>query len=259
MSRHRGEDQPRSSGEGYAGAGKRRRVDSPPVESLNGRHRGARRRLATPSFPVSTPQLMGGLAVIGLLGGTSTAAAFSVPSAPVAASAPTTAARPPFLETLGGRKLPVSRSAIRDLEATIAQARQRDARRWVLPVSGYHLTGRFGDRSSLWSTVHTGLDFAASTGTAIHAIAAGTVTGAGWANAYGYRTIVTLGDGTEIWYCHQSRMDVTVGTHVQRGQVIGAVGDTGNSTGPHVHVEVRPGGGAPVDPQVALSQHGATP
>ena len=126
-------------------------------------------------------------------------------------------------------------------------------------MSSYRLTGTFGVRSYLWRTVHTGLDFAAPTGTGIHAIAGGEVTEAGWAGAYGYRTIVALPDGTEIWYCHQSRIDVRSGEEVERGQAIGAVGSTGNVTGPHLHLEVRPGGGDPVDPQAALAEHGVDP
>ena len=129
----------------------------------------------------------------------------------------------------------------------------------MLPVTSYRLTGTFGEASSLWSSTHTGLDFATAYGTDIHAVAAGVVTEAGWAGSYGYRTIVTLADGTEIWYAHQSRILVHVGEHVERDAVIGEVGSTGNSTGPHVHLEVRPHGGEPVDPQIALPDHGVTP
>lgn len=96
-------------------------------------------------------------------------------------------------------------------------------------------------------------------GTPIHSIAAGVVADSGWASSYGYRTIVELADGTQIWYAHQSRIDVEVGAEVRRGQTIGAVGSTGNSTGSHVHVEARPGGGDPVDPQVAFPEHGVQP
>lgn len=139
------------------------------------------------------------------------------------------------------------------------QAREIISNVWVLPMSSYRLTGTFGETSRLWATVHTGLDFAGPTGSPILAIATGSVTEAGWAGAYGYRTIVTLPDGTEIWYCHQSRINVSVGDRVARGQPIGEVGSTGNVTGPHLHLEVRPGGGSPVDPKTALQEHRATP
>lgn len=138
-------------------------------------------------------------------------------------------------------------------------ARELASNRWVLPMPSYRLTGTFGETSYLWSTVHTGLDFAAPDGTDIRAVAAGDVTDAGWAGSYGYRTIVELEDGTEIWYCHQSSIGVDVGDQVSRGQVIGDVGSTGNVTGPHLHLEVRPGGGDPIDPAVALAEHDAAP
>ncbi len=131
---------------------------------------------------------------------------------------------------------------------------------WELPLlSGYRLTSRFGECSSLWSNCHTGLDFAAPSGTPIRAIAAGVVTEVGSAGAYGNRTIVTLEDGSEMWYCHQTSMAVSTGQEVRPGEVIGSVGSTGNVTGPHLHLEVRPGAGDPVDPFGALVAHGVTP
>jgi murein DD-endopeptidase MepM/ murein hydrolase activator NlpD len=129
---------------------------------------------------------------------------------------------------------------------------------WVLPVSGYHLTARFGDYG-LWSSYHTGLDFAAPTGTEIRAVANGVVTSSGYDGAYGNKTVVTLDDGTELWYCHQTTMEVSVGETVAAGERIGTVGSTGNVTGPHLHLEVRPGGGDPVDPMSALEVNGVTP
>ena len=71
--------------------------------------------------------------------------------------------------------------------------------------------------------------------------------------------MVTLDDGTEIWYCHQNAFGVSVGDVVRPGEQIGYVGATGNVTGPHLHLEVRPGGGDPVDPYAALVHHGLQP
>jgi murein DD-endopeptidase MepM/ murein hydrolase activator NlpD len=140
-----------------------------------------------------------------------------------------------------------------------AQELARDA--WQLPVArgAYRLTAKFGQCSNLWAHCHTGLDFAAPSGTPIRSVAGGVVTGVGWAGAYGNRTIVTLKDGTETWFCHQLDVGVKVGDNVVGGQVIGRVGSTGNSTGPHLHLEVRPGGGDAVDPANALSVRGVTP
>lgn len=139
------------------------------------------------------------------------------------------------------------------------QASKISRNQWVLPTSGYHLTGRFGMAGGLWSSNHTGLDFAAPTGTPIVAVANGTITNTGWAGSYGNRTVETLTDGTELWYAHQSAIIVHTGDVVRGGQQIGNIGSTGNTTGPHVHLEVRPGGGDPVDPYTALVYHGLQP
>ena len=133
------------------------------------------------------------------------------------------------------------------------------AARWVLPVSHYSLSARFGEISWLWSSYHTGLDFAAAYGTAIRSVASGTVTEASYDGSYGYKTVVTLANGTELWYCHQTSLAVGVGTPVSPGEVIGYVGTTGNVTGAHLHLEVRPGGQDPVDPFTTLAQHGLDP
>ena len=130
---------------------------------------------------------------------------------------------------------------------------------WMLPLAAYRVTARFGMAGSLWSSDHTGLDLAAPSGTPILAVASGTVTEAGSAGAYGNRTILTLDDGTELWFCHQSTIGVQEGDAVTAGQQIGEVGATGNVTGPHLHLEVRPGGGDPVDPFQALTFRGLKP
>jgi hypothetical protein len=144
-------------------------------------------------------------------------------------------------------------------KAAEARAGEIAKNQWHLPTQGYHLTARFGMAGGLWSSNHTGLDFAAPTGTPIFAVANGVITETGSAGAYGNRTIETLADGTELWYCHQNSIGVNVGQAVIGGQQIGEVGSTGNTTGPHVHLEVRPGGGDPVDPFQALVFHGVTP
>ncbi|GAA3543059.1 peptidase [Aeromicrobium flavum] len=142
------------------------------------------------------------------------------------------------------------------------QARQNEIIRnqWVIPVVGYRITARFGQGGGYWSSGrHTGLDFAGPSGSTLVAVAAGTVTSTGYEGAYGNRTIITLDDGTEIWYCHQSAIQVEVGKKVAPGDVIGATGSTGNVTGPHLHFEVHPGGGAAVDPAAVLQSHGVNP
>lgn len=133
-----------------------------------------------------------------------------------------------------------------------AQAEQR--RRYlathqlVSPVATYRITATFGATSYLWSSVHTGVDLAAPTGTPVAAAVAGVVTGASYDGAYGNKITITDSDGTETWYAHLNTIEVSVGTAVQPGDLIGTVGATGNVTGPHLHLEVRPGGAEPVDP-----------
>lgn len=132
---------------------------------------------------------------------------------------------------------------------------------WQLPLAGsvYRLTAHFGQSSGLWANTHTGLDFAAPSGTPVMSITNGVVTSVEYAGSYGNQVIVTTEDGEELWYCHLSAYAVSVGDTVRSGEVVGYVGSTGNSTGPHLHLEVRPGAGDPVDPMQALIAHGVTP
>jgi murein DD-endopeptidase MepM/ murein hydrolase activator NlpD len=111
---------------------------------------------------------------------------------------------------------------------------------FVFPASG-SLTSGFGPR---WGRMHEGIDIAAPTGTPIIAAQAGTVIIAGWQGGYGNLTVIDHGGGVSTAYGHQSSIGVSVGQSVGQGQVIGAMGSTGNSTGPHLHFEVRINGGA---------------
>ncbi|MET7639087.1 M23 family metallopeptidase [Streptomyces sp. NPDC005438] len=129
------------------------------------------------------------------------------------------------------------------------------AKQYTVPLSSYQLTSGFGDSGGMWQSNHTGQDFAAPTGTPVKAVHSGTIKEAGWAGSYGYRIVLELDDGTEIWFCHLSSMSRTSGK-VTTGDVIGRVGSTGNSSGPHLHVEVRPGGGDAIDPLAWLRGKG---
>ncbi len=112
----------------------------------------------------------------------------------------------------------------------------------IWPVSGV-VTSGFGWR---WGRMHEGIDIGAGSGAPIRAAAAGTVIYAGWMGGYGNLTIIDHGNGLATAYGHQSALYVGGGS-VSQGTVIGAVGSTGNSTGPHLHFEVRVNG-SPVDP-----------
>ena len=111
----------------------------------------------------------------------------------------------------------------------------------VRPVSGI-ISSRFGVRSSIRSSAHTGLDIATSTGTPVAAAASGTVTFSGWKGSYGYLIVITHSNGVQTYYGHCSKLYYQAGTTVSQGQIIAAVGSTGNSTGPHLHFEIRVNG-----------------
>lgn len=111
----------------------------------------------------------------------------------------------------------------------------------IKPVSGV-ISSRFGVRSSIRVSSHTGLDIATSTGTPIVAAASGTVTFSGWKSSYGYLIVITHSNGVQTYYGHCSKLYATVGQKVTQGQTIAAVGSTGNSTGPHLHLEIRVNG-----------------
>ncbi len=129
----------------------------------------------------------------------------------------------------------------------------------VLPLASYSVSAGFGLTGPLWEAEHGGQDFGSYVGDQIVAVAAGVVSEIAYAGPYGLRTIVTLSDGTEVWYCHQNDVSVYTGQAVDVADPIGTVGSTGNSTGPHLHLEVRPGAGSPIDPMDWLRAAGLTP
>jgi murein DD-endopeptidase MepM/ murein hydrolase activator NlpD len=128
---------------------------------------------------------------------------------------------------------------------------------WPLPDGSYEIGTPFGQSGSMWSSgVHTGQDFPASIGATVRAVTSGTVRveQPAWA---GNLVRIDHGNGLETLYAHLSRVDVTDGQQVTAGQRIGAVGTEGNSTGPHLHFEVRLGGD-PVNPMPFLATGSAS-
>ena len=119
-----------------------------------------------------------------------------------------------------------------------------------LPVTGT-ITSRYGVSSRIRSSNHTGLDIAAKKGTPIQVVSDGVVTFAKYNGSYGYLVKVDHGNGVETWYAHTSKMYVSAGETVKAGDVIALVGSTGNSTGPHLHFEIRING-EHVNPQKYL-------
>ncbi|MGV4929578.1 peptidoglycan DD-metalloendopeptidase family protein [Streptomyces sp. BHT-5-2] len=137
-------------------------------------------------------------------------------------------------------------------------ARKEAARpKFVLPVTQHGLSALFGQAGVNWMSVHTGIDFPVSYGTPVMSATDGTVH-TQWNSAYGNMAIVTAPDGTETWYCHLSSTKIRSGS-VKAGDTIAYSGNSGNSTGPHLHFEVRPGGGAAVDPIPWLRAHDLNP
>ena len=120
----------------------------------------------------------------------------------------------------------------------------------VKPVAGT-ITSRYGVSSRIRKSNHTGLDISAKKGTPIKAIADGTVTCAKYSGSYGNLVKIDNGNGVETWYAHTSKMYVKNGQKVKAGDTIATVGSTGNSTGPHLHLEIRVNG-KHVNPQKYL-------
>ncbi|WP_030345568.1 peptidoglycan DD-metalloendopeptidase family protein [Streptomyces sp. NRRL S-1022] len=142
--------------------------------------------------------------------------------------------------------------------AAEAALKERLRPKFALPVAQHGLSAYFGQAGINWMSVHTGIDFPVSYGTTVMAATDGTVT-TKWNSAYGNMLILTAKDGTETWYCHLSSYRVASGTAVKAGQPIAYSGNSGNSTGPHLHFEVRPVGGAAIDPLPWLRSHGLDP
>ena len=138
-------------------------------------------------------------------------------------------------------------AAIRDAQAGSTGSGAPSAAGFIWPVNGPVVSG-FGMR---WGRMHEGIDIAASLGTPIHAAASGTVIHAGWLGGYGNLVVVDHGDGLATAYAHASAILVAVGQQVSQGDTLSLVGSTGNSTGPHLHFEVRVNGSA-VDPLLYL-------
>ncbi|MFB8075525.1 LysM peptidoglycan-binding domain-containing M23 family metallopeptidase [Streptomyces californicus] len=132
---------------------------------------------------------------------------------------------------------------------------------WSAPLANPNVTTQYRASGASWSSgYHTGSDFQAASGTPVLAIGPGTVVSAGNSGSYGNEVVIKHEDGMYSQYAHQSSLNVSVGQTVTGGQQIGLSGSTGNSTGPHLHFEVRtgPSYGSDVDPITYLRQHGVS-
>lgn len=130
---------------------------------------------------------------------------------------------------------------------------QTDTKPSLWPVNGY-LSGSFGRRSDPFNggaDFHPGVDISAPYGEPVYATGDGVVVRTEWAGDYGRLIVIDHGGGMSTYYGHLSKFEVVAGQEVRRGQVIGAVGDSGRVTGKHLHYEVRQGG-SPVNPYIFL-------
>lgn len=129
----------------------------------------------------------------------------------------------------------------------LARAQMLAAIPSIDPVAGASVIGCFCYRSYPDTEFHEGVDLGADYGDAVRAAAAGTVVANGYDGGYGIKIDIDHGNGYHTWYAHLSHVDVAIGQHVYKGQLIGEVGSTGFSTGPHLHYQVMYDG-TPVDP-----------
>lgn len=127
-----------------------------------------------------------------------------------------------------------------------------------LPIKDGKITCAYKKTGKMWSKgYHSGCDFAVPTGTEVLAVADGKVANANWGQAYGTQIVEALEDGTFFIYAHLSKSLVKPGDKISKGQVIGKSGNTGNSSGPHLHVEqrsnIRWSAGKDLDPKEVLA------
>jgi len=149
------------------------------------------------------------------------------------------------------RAAALARAKARQRAATLARARA-----WRLPIRHYTLTSGFGHR---WGRLHAGNDFAAPIGSRLVAMSTGTVTFAGAQAGYGNKVEIRYWDGTVSYYGHMDRVTARVGQKVAPGTLVGYSGNTGHSTGPHLHLEIHPHGRGPVNPRPWLRAHHLRP
>lgn len=133
----------------------------------------------------------------------------------------------------------VQENVVTQAVPTIIEKGTQEPPTYIKPISGGNMTSKFGKR---WGRMHEGIDWSCPVGTAVKASCAGTVASAGWSNGYGYCITITHSDGKQTRYGHLSKILVSAGDKVTQGEKIALSGNTGRSTGPHVHFEIIVGG-----------------
>ncbi|MCL2552132.1 MAG: M23 family metallopeptidase [Actinomycetia bacterium] len=197
----------------------------------------------------------GGLVAAIALGSTAAIAAAPSDSAPASATAVQKQAAD---QKAAAAKQAADAKAAEAKKAADAKAR---ANGWVTPTTGYVLGAGYNQAGPHWAHKHSGQDFVVPSGTTVRAAHTGTVVTAGWGGAYGNNIVIKHGSQLYTQYGHLSKIEVHVGEKVTTGEEIGKSGSTGNSTGPHLHFEVRttPYYGSSVEPLHFLRAHGVNP
>jgi murein DD-endopeptidase MepM/ murein hydrolase activator NlpD len=229
-------------------------------------------------MPIGLPSAVGSFAVIAAasgavtmpqaLGATAVVASDSLTAVPERPEATGSAGALDSVEAAGQSLTAESTQLAKDVNAALVDAErkaaaeraaraERERKTWVMPLESYRISAGFGAVGRLWASRHTGLDLSTSYGAPVRAMSSGEITFAGYDGSYGNKIVVKHWDGTETWYCHLSRYVLRSG-EVMPGTEIGSVGSTGNSTGPHLHLEVHPDGGDAVNPRSWLAEHGVS-
>jgi murein DD-endopeptidase MepM/ murein hydrolase activator NlpD len=198
-----------------------------------------------------------GLGASAVLGAGVAAAADVTPAADTAVAVQTQAA--------AQAKAAAAKKAVVAKKAAVKKAAAKKAVSWIDPVKKYTLSASFAQAGGMWQSTHSGQDFAVASGTNVMAAHGGTVVkaggnGAGDGPAYGNAIVIRHGNGTYSQYAHLSRIDVRIGQIVKTGQHIALSGNTGNSSGPHLHFEIRTTAnyGSAIDPVAFLRSKGVT-
>lgn len=194
---------------------------------------------------------------------TTTATAVEAQAAAQAKAAQTAATAKAKAAAAKAKAAAAAKQAAAKKAAAQKAAAKKKAASWVHPVAHYVLSASFNQAGGMWAHRHSGQDFAVPSGTDVVAAHGGTVVkagpnGAGDGPAYGNAIVIRHGNGTYSQYAHLSRIDVKVGQVVATGQHIAKSGNTGNSSGPHLHFEIRktPNYGSAIDPVAFLRAHG---
>ncbi|MFD9497796.1 peptidoglycan DD-metalloendopeptidase family protein [Streptomyces sp. NPDC060035] len=175
-------------------------------------------------------------------------------------SAPSKAA-PSKAEPAPKASAPAEKTSTAANTADSTGASESNSSGYTTPVANASVSTQYRVAGSSWSSgYHTGSDFQAASGTSVRSIGPGTVVSAGSSGAYGNEIVIKHDDGMYSQYAHLSSLGVSAGQTVTGGQQIGLSGSTGNSTGPHLHFEVRtgPSYGSDVDPIAYLRSHGVS-